>query len=127
MLKSIPSSMLKDSVVFKVPTGMDRWQNVTYDEYTINNVHLQGDNRTRISVNNSEVTLTGILYIDGRKSTPIYDIEALQEIAQQNKTTMRAIIFNAQGKQVGDYNVLTIDGLPDVPATRVHHWEIGLE
>lgn len=127
MLKSIPSSMLKDSVILKVPAGMDRWQNTTYEEHLIENVHLQGDNRSRISANNTEVTLTAILYIDGRKSTPQLDIEALQERAQANKTTMRAVVYNAAGNKVGDFNVLTIDGLPDVPATRIHHWEIGLE
>lgn len=127
MLKSIPSSMLKDSVVLKVPNGMDRWQNTTYDEHLINHVHLQNDNRTRIAVNNSDVTLTGILYIDGRRSIPPLDIEALQEKAHANNTTMRAVVYNASGNKVGDFNVLTIDGLPDVPATRIHHWEIGLE
>lgn len=127
MLKSIPSSMLKDTAVLKVPNGMDRWQNTTYEEYMIQNVHLQSDNRTTIAVNNSNVTLTGILYIDGRKSIPQLDIDALQEQAHKQNTTMRVDVFNAQGKKVGDFNVLTIDGLPDVPATRIHHWEIGLE
>lgn len=127
MLKSIPSVMLKDTVILKVPKSMDRWQTTEYKEYTIKNVHLQSDNKTTISVNNSEVRLTGVLFIDGKKSLPIYDIEALQSTAQSNNGTMRAVVYNAQGVEVGDFNVLIVDGLPDVPATRIHHWELGLE
>lgn len=127
MLKSIPSSVLKDSVVLKVPNGMNNWQEITYTEYPIANVHLQADNKTSIQVNNSEVHNTGTLFIDGRKSLPQYDIEDLQKQAHANNSTMRAVIYNASGKLVGDFNVLTVDGLPDVPATRVHHWELGLE
>ena len=127
MLKSIPSAMLKDKVVLKVPKGMDRWQNIEYDEYTINNVHLQSDNKTVITLNNSEVRLTGTLFIDGKRSTPIMDIEALQEQAHEHNGTMRAVVYNAQGNNLGDFNVLIVDGLPDVPAVRIHHWELGLE
>jgi hypothetical protein len=127
MLKSIPSVMLKDTVVLKVPKGMDRWQNTEYDEYTISKVHLQSDNKTVISLNNSDVTLTGTLFIDGKKSTPLYDIESLQKQAHDNKGTMRAIVYNAQGVVSGDFNVLIVDGIPDVPATRIHHWELGLQ
>jgi hypothetical protein len=127
MLKSIPSSMLKDKVILKVPTGMDRWQKITYEDYTISNVHLQSDNKTVISVNNSDVRLTGTLFIDGKKSYPQYDIESLQKQAQNNNGTMRAIVFNASGVETGNFNVLIVDGLPDVPATRIHHWELGLE
>ena len=127
MLKSIPSVMLKDTVVLKVPKSMDRWQDTEYDEYTINNVHLQSDHKTVISINNSDVRLSGMLFIDGKKSTPLYDIEALQRTAQSNNGTMRAVVYNAQGVETGDFNVLIVDGLPDVPATRIHHWELGLE
>ena len=126
MLKSIPSRMLKDSVVLKVPTSVDRWGHEVFEEYAINNVHLQTDNKTTLSINNTEVTLVGVLFIDGRKSLPKYDIESLQLQAQNSGSVMRAVVTNYTGQVVGDYRVLVVDGLPDVPATRVHHWELGL-
>lgn len=126
MLKPIPARMLKDTVVLKVPTGNDRWGHETFEEYTINNVHLQSDNVTKLSNNNTEVTLTGVLFIDGTRSVPRYDIDGLQLQAHNTGSTMRAIVYNASGNMVGDFRVLVVDGLPDVPATRVHHWELGL-
>lgn len=105
---------------------MDRWQNVTYEEYEIYNVHIQSDNKTTISVNNDEVTLAGTLFIDAVRSTPMLDIDELNNKAQENGSTMRAVVFNHSGNKVGDYNVLIVDSLPNVPATSIHHWELGL-
>jgi hypothetical protein len=39
---------------------------------------------------------------------------------------MRAEVYDASGKLQGNYAVLIVNGLPDVPATRVHHWELSL-
>lgn len=126
MLRPIPGKMLKDSVVLRVPSGTDRWQNVTYEEYEIYNVHLQADNKATISVNNSEVTLTGTLFIDAIRSTPALNIDELNNRAHENGSTMRAIVSDYGGNVVGDFNVLIVDGVPNVPATTVHHWELGL-
>ncbi len=119
--------MLKDHVILKVPNGMDRWQNTTYTDYEVSNVHLQSDNKTIISINNSEVQLTGTLFIDGKRSLPLLNIDDLQKQAHDNNGTMRAVVFNASGEEIGNFNVLIVDGLPDVPATRIHHWELGLQ
>ena len=125
-LAPIPSRMLHDTVTLKVCTGMDRYQEKTYDDYTISNVHLQSNNDTIKRANDTEVQLKGILFVDARKSMLAYDLNALQEESLRNGDTMRAIVTDASGNDAGDYAVLVVDSLPDVPATRVHHYELGL-
>ena len=126
MLAPIPSRMLHDTATFKVCTGMDRYQNKTYDEYTVNNVHLQSSNEVRKGPKDTEVQLKGILFVDARKSTPILDLYDLQQASLLKGDTMRCIVTDASGAVTGDYAVLVIDDLPDVPANRRHHWELGL-
>mgnify|MGYP003301608325 FL=1 len=125
-LAPIPARMLHDTVVLKVVTGIDRYQHKTYTEHTIKNVHLQSSNDTIKSANNTEVQLKGILFIDARRSLPVLDVYALQQQSLNNGDTMRAVVTDASGTEVGDYAVLIVDDLPDVPATRRHHWELGL-
>lgn len=125
-LAPIPARMLHDTVVLKVVTGIDRYQNKTYEEFTINNVHLQGSNDTIKSANNTEIQLRGTLFIDARRSLPALDLYALQERSLSNGDTMRAAVTDASGNSAGEFAVLIVDGVPDVPATRCHHWELGL-
>lgn len=125
-LAPIPGRMLHDSVTFYVVTGMDRYQNKTYEEYTVKNVHLQSTSDVYKRANDTEVQLKGILFVDCRRSTPQLDLNALQNQSLENGDTMRAVVTDASGAQVGDYAVLVVDGSPDVPATRTHHWELSL-
>ena len=118
--------MLHDTAIFKVCTGMDRYQNKTYEEYTVNNVHLQSSNEVRKGPNDTEVQLKGILFVDARKSTPILDLYELQQESLLKGDTMRCVVTDASGKETGDYAVLIVDDLPDVPANRRHHWELSL-
>ena len=126
MLAPIPSSMLHDTVTFKVVTGMDRWQNKTYEEHTVKNVHLQSSNDVYKRANDTEVQLKGILFVDAKRSTPVLDLYALQKTSLENGDTMRAIVYGSDGAEVGDYAVIVVDDLPNVPATCRHHWELGL-
>lgn len=125
-LTPIPARMLHDTAVFSVVTGMDRYQNKTYTEYTVNNVHLQASNDVRKGADNTEVQLRGILFVDARRSLPVLDLYALQQQSLQAGDTMRVKVYDASGAEVGDYAVLIVDDLPDVPATRRHHWELEL-
>lgn len=125
-LTPIPSRMLHDSAVFSVVTGMDRYQHKTYQEFRVSHVHLQGDINVIKAPNNTEVQLRGMLFVDGRRSTPALDFYALQNQSLAAGDSMRVQVYDASGAMVGDYAILTVDGLPDVPATRVHHWELGL-
>ena len=125
-LSPIPSRMLHDTAVFKVVTGMDRYQEKTYEEYTVNNVHLQSNSDTVKRANDTEVQLKGILFVDARRSLPALDLNALQDQSLKNGDTMRVSVTDASGSDAGEYAVLVVDSLPDVPATRVHHYELGL-
>ena len=68
----------------------------------------------------------GILFVDARKSTPILDLYELQQESLLKGDTMRCVVTDASGKETGDYAVLIVDDLPDVPANRRHHWELSL-
>lgn len=125
-LAPIPARMLHDRVVLSVVTGMDRYQAKTYEEHEICHVHLQASSDTIKGPNDTEVQLRGILFVDARRSTPVLDLYALQQQSLAAGDTMRAAVYDASGAKVGDYAVLVVDDLPDVPATRRHHWELGL-
>ena len=126
MLAPIPSSMLHDTVTFKVVKGLDRWQNKTYDEYTVKNVHIQSSSDVYKRANDTEVQLKGILFVDAKRSTPVLDLYELQQTSLTNGDTMRAIVKDASGAEVGDYAVFVVNDLPNVPANTRHHWELGL-
>lgn len=125
-LAPIPARMLHDTVTFKVVKGIDRYQNKTYDEYTVTNVHLQSSNDVVKKDLDTEVQLKGVLFVDARRSLPVLDLYALQQESLLNGDTMRAVVTDASGNETGDYAVLIVDDLPDVPANRRHHWELGL-
>jgi hypothetical protein len=118
--------MLHDKVVIKVLNYMDRYQNKIYTEYPVNNVHLQSTSDVLKRANDTEVQLKGILFIDDRKSTPRLDFYELQRQSLEKGDTMRAVVYDASGKMVDDFAVVQVDGEPDVPATRLHHWELSL-
>lgn len=126
MLRSIPQQLLHDSVTVKVCTGVDDWQNPTWKEYAVRNVHLQATNEVRKTATNTEVVLRSILFVDAKRSRPALDYDALAAQSQAAGRTMRAIVSNAQGQQVGDYEVLVVDSVPGAPSTRTHHYELGL-
>lgn len=125
-LAPIPSRMLHDTAVFSVVTGMDRYQQKTYTEYTVANVHLQSSNEVIKGANDTEAQLRGLLFVDARRSLPVLDLYALQNQSLEAGDTMRVKVYDAAGNEVGDYAVLSVDDFPDVPATRRHHWELGL-
>lgn len=125
-LRHIPERMLHDSAKFYVVSGMDRYQEKTYDTYEVAHVHLQNDTDVIKSADNEEVQLKGILFVDGSRSTPQLDYTALQKMSLAEGDTMRVDVMDASGRVQGNFAVLIVDGVPDVPATSVHHWELGL-
>lgn len=126
MLRPIPQSLLGDIAVIRVCTGVDAWQNPMWQEYTVKNVHLQNTNEVRKSRENTEVVLHSVLFIDGVRSRPSLDYDALAEQSQAAGKPMRCTVWNAAGQKAGDFEVVTTDPVPDVPARRVHHTELGL-
>lgn len=126
MLRPIPQSLLGDIAVIQVCTGVDAWQNPTWQEYTVKNVHLQNTNEVRKSKENTEVVLRSVLFIDSVRSRPPLDYETLAEQSQAAGKLMRCTVYNAAGQKYGDFEVLTTDPVPDVPARRTHYTELGL-
>lgn len=126
MLRPIPQSLLGDMMMLKVCIGMDAWQNPSWQEYTVQNVHIQNTNEVKKTKENTEVVLRSILFIDSRRSTPLLDYDALAEQSQKAGKPLRCVVYNSNGQKYGEYEVLTVDPVPDVPATRIHHIELGL-
>ena len=126
MLSPIPRSILRDTLTLYVPKAFDRYQKAQApDTYTVNNVHIQMDNTTIKRADNTEVTLKGIIFVDGRLSTPILDYQTLQEGVQAVGGVMTCTITDRRGKTSGTYTILTVDGLPD-DEDNLHHWELGV-
>ena len=126
MLRSIPQSLLGDIAIIKVCAGIDRYQHATWDETVVRHVHLQNTNEVEKSRDNTEVVLRSVLFIDGRLSFPALDYDALASTSLQNGKPLRCEVRNASSQKYGEFEVLTVDPVPDVPATRVHHIELGL-
>lgn len=126
MLRPIPSRLLRDLVTIKVCTGMDAWQNPDWDDYIVSNVHLQNSNEVRKSKDNTEVVLRAILFIDSVRSVPALDYGALMDQSDAAGKPMRCIVQDASGNISGAFEVILVDLVPDVPANRIHHVELGL-
>ena len=126
MLRPIPQSLLRDLAVIKVCTGVDAWQKPTWKEYTVRGVHIQNTNEVKKTADNTEIVLRAVLFIDSRRSSPPLDYESLMRESEAAGRTMRATVSNSSGQKLGDYEVVSVDPVPDVPDTRVHHVEIGL-
>ena len=126
MLSPIPRRILRDTAVFSVPSGFDRYQNpVTPTSYTVENVHIQADNSTHKTAQNTEITLRGILFVDARYSAPKLDYNSLQETAHAAGGVMTVTVTDKHGNSVGPYTVLVVDALPD-DEDNLHHDELGL-
>lgn len=126
MLSPIPRRILRDTLTLSVPSGFDRYQKpLAPVEYVVNNVHIQADNRTRKGANNTEITLTGVIFVDARYSTPAVDYEALQEATQAAGGVMTCTVTNRHGGTAGPFTVAVVDALPD-DEDNIHHWELSV-
>lgn len=119
MLKPIPSKILKSAATVKVCSGVDRYQNQTYTEYSVKRVHLQPTNEIRKTQDNTEINLRSILFVDARISTPKLDWCALLQTAHENLGDVRVIVRGVE------YTVISVDELRDDTDT-LHHWEVSL-
>lgn len=125
MLRPIPSQLLRDSMTLNVCTGVDAWQRPTWQPYEVQNVHIQNTNETKKTADNTEVVLRAVIFVDTVRSTPALNYEALCQQSQAAGKPMRATVQDANGNDLGDFEILTVDPVPDVPDTRVHHIELG--
>ena len=119
MLRPIPPRILRSTATVEVCTGTDMYQNQTYTTYTVKRVHLQPTERIAKSRENTDLQLTGVLFVDVRISSPALDWRALLEQAHDVGGDMRVTIRGVT------YTVAAADGLRD-DTDRLHHWEIQL-
>lgn len=125
MLSPIPSIMLKDKAVFHVPVSIDEYQQAVFEDIEVEHVHIQNSNTVKHSASNEEVVLSAILFVDSKRSFPVYDYMAMAERAEAIGHDITVTVIEANGNSA-EYTVETVDAVPDVPATRTHHTEIGL-
>lgn len=125
MLQPIPSQLLRDSLTLQVCTGMDAWQKPTWQEYTVSKVHVQNTNEVKKTAANTEVVLRSIIFVDAVRSQPALDYQALCDQSQAAGRPMRCTAQDANENPLGDFEILTVDPVPDVPANRTHHIELG--
>ena len=119
MPKPIPARIMRSSATVKACTGLDRYQNQTFTEYTVKGVHIQPTNEIRKSADNTDCTLNSILFVDKKHSTPTLDWWSLFNTAHGMGGDVKVII---RGRE---YTVFTIDELRD-DSDLFHHYEIGL-
>lgn len=119
MLKPIPSKILKSAATVKVCSGVDRYQNQTYTEYSVKRVHLQPTNEIRKTQDNTEINLRSILFVDAKISKPALDWCGLLKTAHENLGDMRVIVRDVE------FTVVSVDELRD-DTDNLHHWEISL-
>lgn len=118
VLRPIPKRILRTTVVAKVATGVDVYQEPTFDSYVIKNVHIQPTTEIRKTATNTDQQLRSILFADCRYSTPFAWDEMLQS-AHAIGGDVKVISGNIE------YTVLTVDALRD-DTDRLHHYEVGL-
>ena len=120
MLRPIPAKIMRSTATVKACTGTDAYQNQTYTEYTLKNVHLQPTNELRKTAANTSNVLRSILFVDRRHSTPSLDWNQLFLTAQEKAGDIRVTVRGIE------YTVFSVDELRD-DTDCFHHWEIGLE
>ena len=118
-MRPIPARIMRSTAKVKVCTGVDRYQNQTFTEYTVKHVHLQPTNVVRKSPDNTQMNLISLLFVDTRVSSPVLDWTGLFQSAQEAKGDIRVTVREVT------YTVLSVDELRD-DEDRLHHWEIGL-
>lgn len=118
-MQPIPAQILKDSIIIKTTTEVDRWNKPTTETQTQSRVHIQGANEILKNKENTEVQLKAILFVDKRLSTPFIDWSELQRQAESAGHTITV----EHGKTI--YTVLQVNDVPD-PFGLLHHYEVGL-
>lgn len=120
MLRPIPRRILQSVAKVQVCSGIDLYQNQTFDEYTVNRVHVQPVSEVRKSKDNVEYSLNAVLFVDARLSSPRLDWVTLFKGAHDLGGDMIITIRDRE------YTVMSIDELRD-DTDELHHWELGLQ
>ena len=120
MLRPIPARILRSTATVKACTGVDRYQNQTFTDYTLKKVHLQPTNELKKTTDNTSNVLRAVLFVDRKHSTPSLNWNDLFLTAQGLAGDIKVIVRGIE------YTVFSVDELRD-DTDCFHHWEIGLE
>lgn len=120
MLKPIPIQMLRHKATIIIPTAIDSNQSVTEtQEIVLRRCMIQRSDRTKVSKENTEVSLPATLYVDARLTYPRLDWEIKKQFVDTVNASIK-VLFG--GKR---YTVYSVEAYLDDNA-HVHHYEIGL-
>lgn len=119
MLRPIPAKIMRSKATVKACTGLDRYQNQTFTEYSLKNVHLQPTDEIHKTASNTDQNLRSILFVDRKHSTPSLDWNQLAKTAHEAGGDIKVIVRGVE------YTVMVVDELRD-DTDCFHHWEIGL-
>lgn len=120
MLKPIPIQMLRHKATVIVPTAIDSNQAITgTEQIMLKRCLIQRSDRTKVSKDNTEITLPATLYVDARLTNPHIDWEMKKQFADAVNASIK-VLFG--GKR---YTVFSVEAYLDDNA-RVHHYEVGL-
>ena len=112
-------------MTFKAPTSFNVYQEAQYEETTVKHVHIQNANDIKFSTDNTEVTLSAIIYVDARISKPSLDYSKMEYEAERIGGTCKATITHRTGAESGEFTVKTVEAIPDDTGA-IHHYEIGV-
>ena len=123
-MRPIPHQMLRHTVTLRVPTGMDAYHVVQYEDVQLNRVCLQRslttNKRNAYGAQNTEAAFNATLFVDARLSTPKgIVLDALKRRADAAGSDVRVIYGGC------DYAVKSVEVYLDDRA-QVHHYEAGL-
>lgn len=124
-IQRFPRRVFRDTMTLLIPSGFDEYQKPTTTRQTVQNVHVQADNRTHKTGENTEVQLRGKVWVYPPYSTPFLDLEALQEQTQALGGVLTCMITNKAGATKGPYTILEVNAFPD-DEDNLHHYELGL-
>lgn len=119
MLRPIPARIMRSTATVKACTGVDFYQNQTFETFTVKNVHLQPTNEIRKTPQNTDCVLRSILFVDRRHSKPDLNWWELFSTAHKNAGDVKVIV---RGEE---YTIYSVDELRD-DTDNFHHYEIGL-
>ena len=110
---------MRSTATVKACKGLDRYQNQTFDEYTVTGVHIQPTNEIRKTAENTDCTLRSLLFVDKKHSKPTLNWWSLFNTAHAMGGDVKVIV---RGEE---FTVFSVDELRD-DTDLFHHYEIGL-
>lgn len=118
-MRPIPRQVLSHHITVINPVSVDRHQVATNVTYDVQRVCMQIGSVTKKSSSNTDVTLSGMLFVDRQLSTPRLDWLHLKQDADKTGGDL-VVLWNGYR-----YTVAQVQPILDAHG-KVHHYEVGL-